>query len=446
MADKYTKKFFFENHLNFLLFFQLTSKESLKEMVDLIKTNKKIKEYIPEVSVSQVSRDNEDQDYTMFAEIFYYLVDIAVKNKSIKLSNEERAYIKNIKILDSTLIRLCLKYFKWAEYRKNVGAIKIHTLYDLESLCPEKIFMTTGKPHDSKLMKIMGFLPHHTYLMDRAYCEYTAFDAMCEEEIYFVTRMKTNATVEVLKENELPQGEHNILSDSVIIVGNEANGKKMKHPLRLVIVYNEKEDAPVFILTNRFDLSALEVTNLYTYRWEIEEFFKWIKQHLKVKKFFGDSENAVLIQIITALIVTVILFYPQLRSIKTGAIFSSAAVSIFSILSNTFFMLALQYTSSSNTAFIVQSSVVIIPVLMAVLEKKMPQKKILFCAFIALSGLFLLTCDFRSFKLNPGDLLALGNALFFSLFITGLKLNSRKVEPVHFTFIHHNMPENLQSL
>ena len=247
----------------------------------------------------------------MFAEIFYYLVDIAIKNKRIKLSNEEKRYIKNIKILDSTLISLCLKYFSWAEYRKSVGAIKIHTLYDLESLCPEKIFMTTGKPHDSKLIKTMGFQPHHTYLMDRAYCKYTEFDAMCDEEIYFVTRMKTNATIEVLKEHELPQGQHNILSDSTIIVGGEASGKRMKHPLRLVIVYNEKEGCPVFILTNRFDLTAIEIANLYTYRWEIEEFFKWIKQHLKVKKFFGTSENAVLIQILTALIVYVLLLLMQ---------------------------------------------------------------------------------------------------------------------------------------
>jgi len=311
MADRYTKKFFLENHLNLLLFYQLTGKESLKEMVDLIKTNKKVREYIPSISVSQVSRDNEKQDHAIFAEIFYYLVDIALKNKRLTLSNEEKKYIKNIKILDSTLIRLCLKYFDWAEYRKNVGAIKIHTLYDLESLCPEKIFMTTGKPHDSKLMKTMGFLPHNTYLMDRAYCKYKEFDAMCEEEIYFITRMKKNAIVEVLKENELPQGEHNIVADKIILIGNEATGKKMEHSLRLIIVYNEKEGSNVLILTNRFDLTALEIANLYTYRWEIEEFFKWIKQHLKIKKFFGDSQNAVLIQILTALIVYVLLLLAQ---------------------------------------------------------------------------------------------------------------------------------------
>lgn len=309
MADYYTKKFFFENHLNFLLLYQLTGKESLRDMVDFINSNKKVKEYIPEISVSQVSRDNNEQDYAILAEIFYYLVDKALKSKRIKLSNEEKEYVKNIKILDSTLIRLCLKYFDWAEYRKNVGAIKIHTLFDLESLCPEKIFMTSGKPHDSLLINVMGFMPYHTYLFDRGYVNYELYDNMCDKSIFFITRLKKNAAIEVLEEYTLPQGEHNILADRRVILGGETN--KMEHPLRLVIVYNEKEDEAVYIITNRFDLTALEIANLYTYRWQIEEFFKWIKQHLHIKEFFGHSENAVLIQILAALIVYVLLLLVQ---------------------------------------------------------------------------------------------------------------------------------------
>lgn len=310
MADRYAKKFFFENHLNFLLLFQLTCKESLKEMVDFVNTNKTVKEYVPEISVSQVSRDNNNQDYAMFAEVFYYLVDKALKDKRLKLSNEEKEYIKNIKILDSTLIRLCLKYFDWAKYRKNVGAIKIHTLFDLESLCPEKIFMTSGKPHDSMLMDVMGFIPEHTYLFDRGYLNYKVFDEMCDNGIFFVTRLKKNAVIEVLEEYKLPEGDHNVLCDCKVLLGQENGKTKMKNALRLVIVYNDDENC-VCILTNRFDLTATEVANLYRYRWQIEEFFKWIKQHLKIKKFFGHSENAVLIQILTAMIVYVLLLLVQ---------------------------------------------------------------------------------------------------------------------------------------
>lgn len=310
MADRYTKKFFFENHLNFLLIFQLTSKDSMTDAVQFVRDNKRVKEYVPEISVSQVSRDNENQDYAMFAEVFFYLVDKALENKRLGMSKEEKECIKNIKVLDSTLIRLCLKYFDWAEYRKSTGGIKIHTLFDLESLCPEKIFMTNGKPHDSHLLNVMGFKPGHTYLFDRDYVNYKVYDQMCDDGIFFITRLKKNAVMEILEEYKLPEGDHNILSDCKVILGQANGNTKMKNALRLVIVYNDNEHC-VCILTNRFDLTAIEITSLYRYRWQIEEFFKWIKQHLKVKKFMGNSENAVLIQILTALIVYVLLLLIQ---------------------------------------------------------------------------------------------------------------------------------------
>ena len=138
-----------------------------------------------------------------------------------------------------------------------------------------------------------------------------------------------------------------------------------------------------------------------------------------------------------SLITTVIMFYPSLKTIKPGAILSSAAISILSILSNTFFMFSLQYTSSSNTAFIVQMSVILTPVIMAVIEKRMPDRKICIGAVTAMAGMFILTCDFSDFSMNPGDLLALGNALFFSLFLTALKFSSKRTDPVHFSIIHH---------
>lgn len=134
---------------------------------------------------------------------------------------------------------------------------------------------------------------------------------------------------------------------------------------------------------------------------------------------------------------TVVIFFPHIRRIKVQEILPSLAVTVFSILSNTFFMLALQYTSSSNTAFIVQSSVVITPLIMAIGEKRMPRVKVIISAVTALVGLFLITCSFNNFKLNPGDIFALFNALFFSLFLIGQKQISAKVNTVHFSFIHH---------
>lgn len=137
------------------------------------------------------------------------------------------------------------------------------------------------------------------------------------------------------------------------------------------------------------------------------------------------------------LVTTLVLFFPSIRTLKAKAILPSLAVSAFSVLSNTFFMLALQHTSSSNTAFIVQLSVILTPVMMAVLDWKIPEAKILAGAVTAVVGLFLVTCDFRSFSLNPGDMLALCNALFFSLFLIGQNRICGKVEAVHFSFLHH---------
>lgn len=137
------------------------------------------------------------------------------------------------------------------------------------------------------------------------------------------------------------------------------------------------------------------------------------------------------------IIATLIAFYPDIKGMKAKDILPGLKISSFSIVSNTFFMLALQYTSSSNTAFIVQLSVIITPILMAVSEKKIPRAKIIISAFIALLGLFLLTCDFKTFRFSIGDLFALGNALFFSIYLTRLNKYSGKVIPVHYTFIQH---------
>ena len=170
--------------------------------------------------------------------------------------------------------------------------------------------MTSGKPHDSLLINVMGFEPEHTYLFDRGYVNYKVYDELCDNGIFFITRLKKNAAREVLEEYKLPEGEHNIHSDCKVLLGQKNGNTTMENASRLVTVYSDDDDY-VCILTNRFDLTALEIANLYRYRWQIEEFFKWIKQHLKVKKFFGSSQNAVLIQILTALIVYVLLLLVQ---------------------------------------------------------------------------------------------------------------------------------------
>lgn len=182
----------------------------------------------------------------------------------------------------------------------------------------------------------------------------------------------------------------------------------------------KKSNAPVFLFLNAFLWGSSYV---------------WSKMLLEYLPRF----SILFICSLGGLVSTLAIFYRSIRTIDRSALLPSIITSIFSILSNTFFMFALQYTSSSNTAFIVQTSVILTPLIMAVIEKKMPGGKIILSAFVAMCGLFLLTCDFKSFRLNTGDLLALGNAVFFSIFLASLNVNSKKVNPVHFTFIHHSL-------
>lgn len=167
--------------------------------------------------------------------------------------------------------------------------------------------------------------------------------------------------------------------------------------------------------------------------------FLWGSSYVWSKMLLGylSRFSVLFLCALGSLITITIAFYPRLKGIKRSAVLPSVLVSLFSVVSNIFFMFALQYTSSSNTAFIVQLSVIITPVLMALIEKKMLQGRIVASAIIAVGGLFLLTCDFSNFRLNIGDLLALGNALFFSAFLAGNNISSRKVDPVHFSFIHY---------
>lgn len=168
--------------------------------------------------------------------------------------------------------------------------------------------------------------------------------------------------------------------------------------------------------------------------------FLWGSSYVWSKMLLGYLPRfpILLICAMGGLLSTVVLFRKSIRSIGLHEIVPSVVISSFSILSNTFFMLALQYTGSSNTAFIVQTSVVITPVLMALFEKRALEGRIIISSVAALLGLFLMTCEFENFSLNAGDLLALGNAVFFSLFLAGLRLYSKRLDPVHFTFIHYS--------
>jgi hypothetical protein len=291
-----TKKFTVLRQLNTMMYAHLTEKVSLRAIRDGITADKKLQEHTGTISASQISRVNSGRDTDVFKMIFEATLAKLRKHHGIRKIPGSWGILK---ALDSTIIRLCIFLFPWADYRDKTAAVKVHTLYDVLLGCPESIVMPEGIIHDKEKMKTFVKEPGVTYLFDRAYLDYKEYDRYYKEGIFFVSRLKKNAIIRVLNENAVSKGS-NVLSDKEVILGCQST--QMQHSVRIIQVIDSSSGELFNIVTNRFDLTAEEIAQIYRLRWTIETFFKWIKQHLKIKKFFGTSFNAVLNQVYSALI------------------------------------------------------------------------------------------------------------------------------------------------
>ena len=201
---------------------------------------------------------------------------------------------------DSTTIPLCLSVFWWAKFRKKKGGVKVHVLYDLEVQVPAFYHITTASVHDSKAMPEIPYETGAYYIFDRGYNNFKELFRIQRMESFFVVRAKTNLQNKCVKwKRRMPK---NILSDAEIELTVYNSRKDYPDNLRLVRYYDEKQGREFMFLTNAMDLTAQQIADLYKNRWQIELFFKWLKQHLKIKKFWGTTENAVRIQICSAII------------------------------------------------------------------------------------------------------------------------------------------------
>jgi hypothetical protein len=295
-ADVSSKEDIVINHLFTMMYSHLTEKKGLRDIEAGIKAEPKLQEYTGTIGYSQISRNNRELDSDVFRRIFCATFN-ALKNRLN--SRTFSSTWGELKILDSTLIRLCISLFPWAHYREKSAAIKMHTLLDLTTGCPENIVLSEGLIHDKDKMESLITNPGVTYLFDRGYVDYSVYDKLCDKDIFFISRLKKNAVIEVVSENSIPP-RHSVLSDKEVILGGFYT--RMKNTLRIIEVIDSSNGEVFFIVTNRFDLSAEEIAEIYRLRWQIELFFKWIKQNLKIKKFYGTSHNAVLNQLYAALI------------------------------------------------------------------------------------------------------------------------------------------------
>lgn len=282
-----------------LFFGQLTSLNSLQNICLCLKAHKRklyhlgIKQY---VSISTLSRANENRDWRIFAEFGDYLIklvrplysDCPIPN--IDIDNE-------IFALDSTTISCSINLLSWAEGKYSRGAVKMHTLLDLRGSIPNFILITDGKCHDSNVLDIIDFRPDAIYLMDKAYVDFEALYRINNAGAYFVTRAKSSMKYQIIEQNYNMDQTTGLRTDKIVMLTIVKSKTLYPEKLRLIEFYDEQNDALLVFLTNNFEVSSLEVANLYKNRWQIEVFFKWIKQNLTIKKLWGYSENAVKIHL-----------------------------------------------------------------------------------------------------------------------------------------------------
>lgn len=256
---------------------------------------------------STLSYANEHRPAALYEDLFWSALARFREQGSIGGLRKSRFRFKN-KLLsfDSTTITLCLSLFPWAKYRRAKGGAKIHVLLDHDDYMPAFVHISEAKPHDIKAARLLQLTSGSIVAMDRAYNDFSLFNTWTEQGVYFVTRMKEGTAFKIVQERPLPQ-HRNILADQVVrLTGTEAK-EKCPYPLRRVVVWDADREREIVLLTNHLEFGSTTIAAIYKDRWEIEVFFKTLKQNLKVKTFVGTSENALRIQIWTALIAILLL-------------------------------------------------------------------------------------------------------------------------------------------
>jgi transposase len=297
-GNRYVKHLTCWNQLLALMFGQLSNRESLRDLIVALDAHHSKSYHLglgKNVSKSSLARANQDRDYRIFEEYAYYLVNEARQKRVSDIFKLDG----NIYAFDSTTIDLCLSVFWWAKFRKKKGGIKVHTLFDIETQIPTFFHITEALVHDSKAMKEIPYESGSYYIFDRAYNSFKMLYKIHQIDAFFVIRAKNNLQFKSIKwKRRLPK---NVLSDVTIELAGFYPSQYYPETLRLVRYWDEEQEREFTFLTNAMQISALQVAELYKNRWQVELFFKWLKQHLKIKKFWGTTENAVRIQIYVAI-------------------------------------------------------------------------------------------------------------------------------------------------
>lgn len=300
-GDKYIKSFSCWNQLLIMMYGQLSGCESLRELVCILTAHAPKSYHLgfgkSLITRSNLAKANANRDSKIFEEFAYKMISIAQEKritKEFELSGRFYAF-------DSTTIDLCLNLFWWASFRKTKGGIKVHTLYDVVTQIPIFLHITEAKVHDMNAMDQIPYEPNAYYIFDRGYFDLARLFTINLIGSNFIIRERGQLQYEIIEGEDLLENPDNILYDQMIRLTGQQTRKKYPVLLRRVGYYSLEHKRTFTYLTNNFGISAKYVALLYKNRWQVELFFKWIKQHLQVKSFWGVTENAVRIQIYSAI-------------------------------------------------------------------------------------------------------------------------------------------------
>ena len=312
-TDKHQKGYDSWTHLVSMLFCQFAKSQSVRDISNGLRSATGNLNHLgigKGPSKSSVSYQNKHRDWTLFRDFYYQLqgqLSHLAGFKQLKFKIKSKIFL-----LDSTTISLCLSLFDWAKYKTGKGAVKMHTLLDYDGNLPAYVNITDGKTADNKGAADIPLHAGSVIVADRYYNDFSLLNVWDSNKVFFVIRHKDNLKFKTVKENELPENRHeHILKDEVIELTGNQTVKKYPKRLRRIAIWDEENGQTIELIANQMSWTANTISELYKSRWQIEIFFREIKNLLHIKSFIGTSHNAVMIQIWTALITILILKFLQ---------------------------------------------------------------------------------------------------------------------------------------
>ena len=301
-GNKKIRTFTCWNQMLCMIFGQLTARDSMRDLMLSLEAHNTKYYHLglgKSVTRTNLGKANRNRDYRIYEDFAYVLIEEA--RNSVYKDDFEVKVDGNVYAFDSSTIDLCLSVFWWAEFRKHKGGIKLHTLYDVKTSIPSLVLITSAKVHDINMLDALTYEAGSFYIMDKGYIDFTRLYKLNCSKAYFVTRAKENMQFRRIYSNKVDKTT-GLIYDQIGKLETYKSLKSYPEKLRRVKYYDAETNKVFIFITNNLELTAFEIALLYKKRWQVELFFKWIKQHLRIKSFWGTTINAVKIQLYCAII------------------------------------------------------------------------------------------------------------------------------------------------